>query len=337
MRALILTAGLGTRLRPLTSVRAKGAVPVNGEPIVRRVIAWLAREHIVDLVLNLHHRPTSIATSVGDGHDLGVRVRYSWESAVLGSGGGPRHALPLLVDDRPSAEAAGGERLSGQTAPRESPESAFLIVNGDTLTDLRLAGMIDAHRASGALVTMALMRNPRPDLYAGVTIEDGRVSGFTRRGGAPESFHFVGVHVAEARAFRQLEDGVPAESVGGLYPQLIRADPAAVHAHVVEVPFRDVGSPADYLQTSLDLAAIEGDRLISAVGTAIHPSADVHRTPIWDHVSVGANARLEDCIIGDGATIPGGSRFHRCAIVPYTGEPPHEGERVEGGVVVRAF
>ncbi len=97
-----LTAGLGTRLEPLTYVRAKAAVPVNGEPLVRRVIAWLAAQRIRDIVLNLHHLPATITADVGDGSDLGVRVRYSWENPVLGSGGGPRHALPLLIDLAPS-------------------------------------------------------------------------------------------------------------------------------------------------------------------------------------------------------------------------------------------
>src|SRR3954451_24324868 len=97
-RALLLTAGLGTRLRPLTYARAKPAVPVNGVPLVRRILTWLRRHGASDVVLNLHHRPQSIAAVVGDGGDLGLRVRYSWEQPVLGSAGGPRHALPLLTE-----------------------------------------------------------------------------------------------------------------------------------------------------------------------------------------------------------------------------------------------
>src|SRR5512132_2729599 len=96
--ALLLTAGLGTRLRPLTFVRAKAAVPVNGETLARRAIRSLVAQGITDLVLNLHHLPATVTASVGDGSDLGARVRYSWENPVLGSAGGPRHALPLLTD-----------------------------------------------------------------------------------------------------------------------------------------------------------------------------------------------------------------------------------------------
>ena len=79
MRALILAAGLGTRLRPLTSVRAKAAVPVNGEPLVAPGDLVAGAEGLDDLVVNLHHQPASIARLVGDGRELGARVRYSWE------------------------------------------------------------------------------------------------------------------------------------------------------------------------------------------------------------------------------------------------------------------
>jgi hypothetical protein len=103
-RALVLTAGLGTRLRPLTYLRAKAAVPINGETLARRAVRWLASQGITDLVLNLHHHPESITASVGDGADLGARVRYSWEQPLLGSAGGPRHALPLLIDPAESDE-----------------------------------------------------------------------------------------------------------------------------------------------------------------------------------------------------------------------------------------
>src|SRR6476469_6215905 len=99
MRGLVLTAGLGTRLQPLTLARAKAAAPVDGEALACRTIRWLAGHGVTDLVLNLHHKPESIAAAVGDGAGLGARVRYSWESpVVLGSAGGPRHALPLLLD-----------------------------------------------------------------------------------------------------------------------------------------------------------------------------------------------------------------------------------------------
>ena len=300
MRALVLAAGLGTRLQPLTRVRAKAAAPVDGEPLVRRTIRWLAGHGIRDLVVNLHHKPDTIAAVVGDGADLGVRVRYSWESPVLGSAGGPRHALPLLMD------RAGSESRT------------FVLVNGDTLTDLDLPAMIAAHRRSGALVTMALIANPRPDKYGGALLDaDHAVTGFTRRGSPETSFHFIGPQVVEAEAFLPLPDGVPAESVTGVYPALIANRPGSVRGFVSDAAFHDIGTPADLLQTSLDLAAADGRDGAPRWGRnpQVDPSARVIRSVLWDDVIVGADAVITECVVADGVEIPAGTVLTRCAIV----------------------
>lgn len=320
-RALVLTAGFGTRLLPLTSVRAKAAVPINGEALVRRVLRGLATAGIRDVVLNLHYRPASIAALVGDGSDLGVRVRYSWEQPLLGSAGGPRHALPLVAD---------------------SDDDDFLIVNGDTLTDVDIRSLVARHRESGALVTMALIPNPRPDHYGGVLVsQDGRIMGFTSArqpaaGDGPPTFHFIGVQVASARAFGRLEDGEPAESVNALYPRLIAEQPGSMAASVSQASFLDIGTPRDCLETSLALARVEGARFAGA-GTRIADSAVLVRSMVWDDVTVGARAHLQDCIVADGVRIPDGARYERCAIVPAGERTAAEGERIDGELLVRSF
>jgi NDP-sugar pyrophosphorylase family protein len=325
-RALLLTAGLGTRLRPLTYARAKAAVPINGEALVRRVIRGLATAGIRDLVLNLHHRPASIAALVGDGGDLGVRVRYSWEQPVLGSAGGPRHALPLVAD---------------------RDDDDFLIVNGDTLTDADVWSLLARHRESGALVTMALVPNPRPGQYGGVVVSpDGWVTGFTRARpssvsrpadtGRPPTFHFIGVQVASARAFATLEDGVPAESVNALYPRLIAEHPQSVAGYVSHASFLDIGTPRDCLDSSVALAQAEGARFIGA-RVHIGDSAVLVRSMVWDDVTVGARAHLHECIVADGTRIPDDARYERCAIVSATGRTPIDGEHIDGELLVRAF
>src|SRR5262245_32638807 len=230
--ALVLTAGLGTRLRPLTLVRAKPAVPIGGEPMVRRIITWLRAAGVSDLVLNLHHLPETIASVVGDGSDLHVRVRYSWEQpAVLGTAGGPRRAVPLL---------GGG---------------TFLIVNGDTLTDVDVPSLVAWHQASDALVTLALVPNDQPEKYGGVVVDaESRVTGFVRPGAsAAGSYHFVGVQAAEPAAFDAVPDNTPINSVGAVYDRLIAQRPGAVRGFVTRGEFWDVGTIADYWNTSLAL------------------------------------------------------------------------------------
>jgi NDP-sugar pyrophosphorylase family protein len=294
VRALVLTAGLGTRLQPLTLARAKAAAPVDGESLARRTIRWLVSQDVRDLVLNLHHKPETITGDAGDGSDLGARIRYSWESPVLGSAGGPRHALPLL-----------------QT-------STFFLVNGDTLTDVDLHAMLDAHRRSGALVTMALIANPSPEKYGGVLLDaGGAVTAFTKRGNPGPSYHFIGPQVVEAEAFAGLEDGVVSESVLGIYPRYIAERPGSIRGFVCNARFQDIGTPADLLETSLDLAAADGrpDRPRHGRNVRIDPSAAVTRSVLWDAVTVAANAGVDECVIADGVTIPAGANYRRCAIV----------------------
>lgn len=268
--ALVLTAGLATRLRPLSRVRAKAALPVAGQPLVHRIIRWLSAAGIQDLVLNLHHLPHTITGLVGDGQHLGVHVRYSWEDPVLGSAGGTRRALTLLG------------------------ASPFLIVNGDTLTDVDPAAVIDTHRRSGALVTMALVPNTAPDKYGGVLVDAaGEVTGFTRRGTAASSYHFVGVQAADAEAFEGLPDRTPQESVGALYPELMRTRRGSVRAHISNAAFFDIGTPADYLDTCLRIGLREG-----------HPLRD--DSVLWDDVVIETGARLKRAVVTDGVRVPPG-------------------------------
>ena len=308
--ALVLTAGLATRLRPLSLVRAKAAMPVAGEPLVRRILRQLRAADVTEAVLNLHYLPHSIAHVVGDGADIGVRVRYSWEVPLLGSAGGPRHALALIGS------------------------SPFLIVNGDTLTGIDISRLITAHRHSDALVTMAVVPRTEPERYGGVRVNDeGAVVGFTRRGSDDESFHFVGVQVAEADAFAALPAGTPVESVGDLYPRLMRQAPGLVQAHVCEGEFFDIGTPDDYLRTSLTFSGREGPADARGARTRVDPTAVVHESILWDDVSVGAGARLERCVVTDGAVVPAGTTWTGSSLRRAGGEPA-PGERVVGDLAV---
>jgi NDP-sugar pyrophosphorylase family protein len=162
---------------------------------------------------------------------------------------------------------------------------------------------------------MALVPNPRPEKYGGVLVADGYVTGFVRAGSGGPSYHFIGVQLAEAEVFRPLEDGVPWESVNTLYPQLIAGNPKSVAAFLCDASFRDIGTPADYLATSLELADLEGDRLVSLRGTRIDETARVTRSAVWDDVTIDAGAKLTECIVCDRVTVPAGAVYRRVAIV----------------------
>jgi NDP-sugar pyrophosphorylase family protein len=295
----VLTAGLGTRLEPLSRVRAKPAVPIAGQPLIGRIIRWLAGQNVRDLVLNLHHLPESITRQVGDGSGLGARVRYSWEFPILGSAGGPRKALPLL------------------------PDEDFFIINGDTLTDVDLAALARSHRESGALVTMAVLGDHAlVARYGGVVTDaQGQVHGFAPAGPAAAGYHFVGVQMAHPSVFAHLTPNEPAETTRGVYRTLIAERPGAIRAFLAGGSFWDVGTPSDYLRAALAIAAGEG---ISAQqigpGSRVDRTARIVDSVIWDNVNVGAGAVLERCVVADGVTIPAGARFRDRAIV--NAQPP---------------
>lgn len=295
--ALVLAAGLATRLRPLSLARAKAALPVAGVPLASRVLKWLAGHGIRDAVLNLHHLPDTLTRLVGDGTHLGVRVRYSLEQVVLGTAGGPRHALPLLDASR------------------------FVIVNGDTLTDLDLRGLLAAHERSGALVTMALIPNPDPARYGGVLVESDRVRRFTPRGTPGPSFHFIGVQVVERSVFEGLPDNVPGETVGQLYPSLMRARPDAIGAFALDARFDDIGTPADYFATALKVAAREeGPEVQVGIDADIDPGARIERSILWDRTVIEPDVSLIDCIVTDDVRVPAGTTLNRRLILPGPGD-----------------
>jgi NDP-sugar pyrophosphorylase family protein len=269
---LVLAAGRGIRLDPLTRLVAKPAVPIAGRTLIELVVDRLVAQGATDVVVNLHHLPHTITGVLGDGAHLGARVRYSWEQPdVLGSAGGPRHALPLVDSDD------------------------FLIVNGDTLSDVALADLIGAHRRTGAEATLAVIANPAPDRYGGVVVnEDDSITGFVPKGAPDNAWHFVGVQVANASLFAPLEDGVPVESVGQVYREAIAARPGSVRAWPTTGTFIDVGTPRDYFA-----AATTRRGLV-----------------IWPGASVDADATLHRCIVASGVHVPGGFHAEDAILLP---------------------
>jgi len=291
---VVLAAGLGTRLQPLTRLLAKPAVPVAGKALIVRVLEWLRREGVRDIVVNLHHLPATVTSLVGDGAHLGLTVRYSWEREILGSAGGPKKALALWP----------------------GYDSPCLIVNGDTLTDFPLAPLLAAHeagRATGALATLAVVRNTRPGHYNGLRLDpEGRVLAFVPKGHTEETWHFIGVQVVEPRVFDPVSPDTPAETVAGIYRDLVARQPGAIRAWRVDAPFIDVGTPDDYLDAVLRVAAGEGNTTgvvlespwTGGAHTAVvDPGAALTNCVVWPDAVVEAGAVLDRCVVLSGVTV----------------------------------
>jgi len=285
--ALVLTAGLATRLQPLSGVRAKAALPVAGTPLVVRILHRLRDAGVRQTVLNLHHRADTVTRVVGDGSQLGLEVRYSWETEILGSAGGPARAVPLLASDR------------------------FLIVNGDTLADVDLHAMTAQHIDTNALVTMAVV-DGRPGYNGVVADTDGIVSGFGREPGA---FHFIGIQMVNTSVFAGVDPDVKSETVHGIYPRVIAGRHGAIRIFRTEAEFFDIGSPRDYLDTAITMARREQKAIDRGRDCTIAADARLTDTVVWDRVVVGAGARLSECVVADDVAVAPGAEFSRCSLV----------------------
>lgn len=294
--ALVLAAGLGTRLAPLTSGRAKPSLPVAGRPLIARILDHLQQAQIRRVVINLHAHADSITTIVGDGRAWNLDVRYSWESAILGSGGGPARALPLLAHDR------------------------FFILNGDTLSDVDLESLASAHVQSGAGATLVTKDADISRYNALGASHDGALTSRVPRGTAPAPgehlWHFTGVQAVNASMFARVPTDRPSDILADVYLPWVQRHPGLIRLLPTRTSFHDIGTPEDYLTTCLALAGPDGPRLRQGVGCTIDPTATITDSVLWNNVQIGPDARVSCCIVTDGVSVPAGMRYHRQVLTP---------------------
>jgi NDP-sugar pyrophosphorylase family protein len=308
---MLLAAGLGLRLRPLTLLRAKPALPVLNRPLIHWTLEALAAAGVDEVVINLHHLPRSVTAAVGDGSAFGLRVRWSRESEILGTGGGPRRVRRLLG------------------------EEPVLLVNGDMLMELDLTRLVARHRRTGARATLGLRPNPDPERYPPViTARNGRVLALRGRpaGARGTASMFAGVHVLDPALLERLPPG-NSDTVGDLYPRLIAAG-ERVDGLRLRGLWLDIGTPALYLEAHRRLLA-RGWPAPGAVasGARIGAGARLRRVSVGAGASVGEGARVEDSVLWDGARVGAGARVRRSVVT--RGGRIQAGERVEGMMVFR--
>ena len=207
---MILAAGRGERLRPLTDVLPKPLIPIGGAPLIGHQLRWLRRAGIREVVINLHHLGDKIAAQLGDGRDLGVRIAYSPEAALLDTGGGVRAALPLL----------------GQ-AP-------FVLLNGDIWTNYPFRGLVGrCPEAAHVVLTPRPEHRPTGDF----SLHGGHAQ---RHGDYRDDLVFCGIAVVHPRLFRGAPDG-PFNIAWELYFAAARA--GRLTGERFDGAWFDIGSP----------------------------------------------------------------------------------------------
>ena len=282
---MILAAGYGERLWPLTADRGKPALPVLGKPLVGYVAEYLARNGVSDAVVNLHHRPESVREALGDGSQFGLHLEYVYEPVILGTSGGLDNARAFFE------------------------EGTFIVVNGKLITDIDLHAAIETHRQQGALATLVLKRNTRRERFSMVETKDGLV---TRFAGMPQPadgrndveppLMFTGIHILEPRIFDYIPRGVFSDSVVDVYPKAI-AKGERIAAHVGEGMWYELSTLQRYLDISLALLKAQGRNVFAGAETEIGELDEVRESVLWNNVTVEHGARVSRAVLGDGVRV----------------------------------
>jgi mannose-1-phosphate guanylyltransferase len=229
---MILAAGFGTRLRPLTDSIPKPLIDVAGHPMIAYPIALLRAAGITEIIVNLHHLGSQIRSTLGDGSAYGVSLTYSEEDAILETGGGIKKAEPFL---------------------RGGP---FVVVNADTVIDLCIADVVRWHQQRGALATMVLRADPEAERYGKIEIDgDGRIRRFLGHpadvDGPLRSFMFTGVHVFDPKVFRYMGEG-HFSITRVTYPAMLAAG-APLYGYVFDGHWHVLDTPAGLAEGRRDL------------------------------------------------------------------------------------
>ena len=304
MRAMIVAAGLGTRLRPLTNLRPKPALPVRGIPLIAYPLELLASVGVREVALNVHHLPDQLIRASEACCPPGLALRFSEERQLLDTGGGIARVAAFLRESDPC-----------------------LLLGGDMVVDLDLAALIAEHQASGRAVTALLRRDARAREFGTIGVDrTGRVRRIGRRfdlGGEVDSGVYTWVNVVSARAF----DWLPArEAFSHLddwwAPELARGSDAigAVVLPPEACRWEPVGTPAEYLHANFALPPLSyldvdararaagvklcGDLIVGA-GAEIAPGARLEHAVVWDDERVPAGC------LGHHGVFAGG-QFHPC-------------------------
>jgi len=333
MRAMILAAGLGTRLRPITYAMPKPMVPVLNRPVMEHIARLLARHGFTEAIANLHWFPELIEAHCGDGSAFGLNLSYSFEEQLLGTAGGVRNAAGFLGD-------------------------SFLVVAGDALTDIDFRAMREFHDSHDGVATLATKRVPDTDQY-GVVIagEDGRIQGFQEKPDPAEALSDLAntcIYMFRPAVFDFFPDPGTSKAAGpddppgfadwamDVFPALLEGD-VPFYSHEIGAYWNDIGNLDELRQGNLDAlhGAVEvkpGAPEVAAGVRSSTPLDGVEATApilIGDGVEIGAGVRIEGpAIIGDGCRIGAGAIL-RDSILLEGSELP-AGAILVGGIAAHA-
>ena len=334
MRAMIMAAGLGTRLRPITYEMPKPMVPVLNRPVMEHIVELLARHGFSEVNANVYWFPELIRGRFGDGSRFGIELRYSEEESLLGTAGGVRNAADFLGDE-------------------------FLVISGDALTDVDLATMREFHLAHGAIATLATKRVSDTSQF-GVVITDagGRVQGFQEKPYPSEALSDLancGIYMFRSDIFDFFPAPGKSKAAGpddpprfadwamDVMPALLEND-VPFFSHEVDAYWNDIGNLEELWRSNMDAVsgAVEIDPGVPEVAEGVWAGegTDVAGTDIQPPVlfgpgvTLGGDVRVDGpAVIGDGSAIGEGARLKESVLLP--GSEVGPAAVLAGGVVAK--
>jgi mannose-1-phosphate guanylyltransferase len=306
---MLMGAGLGTRLRPITYELPKPMVPVLDRPVMEHILGLLARHGFDRVIANLHYFPDLIKDYFGDGSDHGLQLSYSFEPELLGTAGGVRNVRDFLGDE------------------------TFLVISGDALTDVDLGALWRRHREASGIGTLTLKRVPDPSQLGVVILsDDGRVQGFQEKpqpGEALSNLGSCGIYVFEPEIFDHFPDRDFVDWAQDVFPTMLERD-VPLYGHEIDDYWSDVGSLSEFRRGNFD--AITGKVQVEVEGSEIREGllaghsatlegAVLMEPPVYigEDCTIGAEVQLTGpVVIGEGSTIGEGAILRDVVLWPGT-------------------
>ena len=295
MKAFVLGAGIGFRLRPLTDNRPKPLVPVYGKPLITFAFDHLIASGVSSFVVNAHHCPEAYPKILGSGPYRGCPLAFRHEPVLLDTGGGIKNVEDLIGDE------------------------PFIVYNGDVLADFPLRSVIDRHATSGNLATLVLRSSGGP-LH--IQCRDGRmedIRGMIGNSSAP-SHLFTGITVMSPEMFRHIPTGNPV-SIISVYLDLLRAGAPVGGAVIDEGLWFDLGNRESYIDCHARLREAKLSYVPGDWPQTVQEPASVSKSAelsgacsIGRGAKIGDDVSLEDCIVWENAAVEKGARLKRCVV-----------------------
>ena len=284
MKAMILAAGYGTRLRPLTNKKPKALMPVVNRPIIARNIEFLKRFGVSEILVNAHHHAQQISDYLAGGRPFGLRVDVRFEPEILGTGGGIKNAEDFW------------------------DQGPFVVINSDILTDIDLGPVYEQHRKSKAIATLVL-HDCEP--FNQIQI-DGRGAVIDiARARSDERLAFTGIHIIEPRLLAHIPSNGFSDIID-CYQDLIRSGEFIGAFHAKGHYWHDIGTVSRYVEVNrefLGQSTVTGqgcqvDSTVrleewAVVGpeSRLDEGAEIKRSILWEQVRVRAGVRVVDSIV----------------------------------------